>query len=466
MNLRSSSVDIYTLLAQGMTQNLHWFPEDVPVARLAATLAGMANTDGGAVLIGAAPRSGHVQGVSDPKDCIDRIFQSALMIEPVLVLPVPQVYQLGEVEVVWVSIPEGLPNVYSLEGRYFGREGRQTNPLSARRLRQLLIERGTVQFEDRHPPNASLADLDGDHIQAYLEALGLSGYENPEDVLLRRGCLQAVGGHLKPTYAALLLFGRHPQQWIPSASILAASFSSPVMGDRFIKQDISGTLPEQLHKAEAFVKENMRQVVRLVGFKRQETFEYPIEAVRELIVNAVAHRDYNIQGDNIHINFFSDRLEVQSPGGLSGPVNLNNLLHARFSRNAVVAQVLSDLGFVERLGYGLDRVVSVMRQNGLRAPHFDEYGGCFRVTLFGAPEDELDDRAADMSAYLEMNLNQRQQMALSHLAAHRRITNSTYQELCPEVHPETLRRDLADLVAKGILIKVGDKRATYYILKK
>jgi ATP-dependent DNA helicase RecG len=71
----------------------------------------------------------------------------------------------------------------------------------------------------------------------------------------------------------------------------------------------------------------------------------------------------------------------------------------------------------------------------------------------------------DMSAYHGLNLNPRQQMALGHIAQQRRITNSDFQELCPDVHPETLRRDLADLVSRGLLIKVGDKKATYYILK-
>ena len=98
----------------------------------------------------------------------------------------------------------------------------------------------------------------------------------------------------------------------------------------------------------------------------------------------MAHRDYNVQGDSIHLNIFTDRLEVQSPGGLPGPVTLDNLLVARFSRNAVIVQVLSDLGYVERLGYGLDRVMSVMRGNNLRPPRFEEVAGCFKATLFGA----------------------------------------------------------------------------------
>jgi ATP-dependent DNA helicase RecG len=173
------------------------------------------------------------------------------------------------------------------------------------------------------------------------------------------------------------------------------------------------------------------------------------------------------------LNLFADRLEVQSPGGLPGPVTLNNLLEARFSRNAVIVQVLADLGFVERLGYGLDRVLAVLQAHHLRPPRFEETAGCFRVTLFGsggagkgpAYGGRGNLAPLDLSVYQGLGLNPRQEAALGYLAAHRRITNSAFQDLCPAVHPETLRRDLVDLVARGILIKVGDKKATYYILK-
>jgi ATP-dependent DNA helicase RecG len=204
----------------------------------------------------------------------------------------------------------------------------------------------------------------------------------------------------------------------------------------------------------------------MVGLTRQEIPAYPLEAVRELIVNAVAHRDYNQQGDNIHLHIFSDRLEVHSPGGLPGPVNLENLLEARFSRNAVIAQVLSDLGFIERLGYGLNRVVKTLQQHNLPAPIFEEVGGSFRVTIFNAlNESQLGMKPRDLTRYSKLNLNNRQESAIAHLAKNGRITNRKFQELCAGVSSETLRRDLVDLVKKGILIKIGDKKSTYYILK-
>ena len=211
-------------------------------------------------------------------------------------------------------------------------------------------------------------------------------------------------------------------------------------------------------QAEKFIRTNLQSVVRMVGLTHQETLEYPFNAVRELVINSVAHRDYNAQGDCIHLNIFSNQLEVTSPGGLPGPITIDNLLQARFSRNPVIVQVLADLGFVERLGYGLDRVVATMRENLLPPPHFEESTGVFRVTLHNEPAD-------DLSAYQLEDLNPRQVAALNYLASRKRITNRAYRELCPDVHQETLRRDLSDLVSRGVLLKIGDKKSTYYILK-
>jgi ATP-dependent DNA helicase RecG len=479
--------ELRRLLAQGMGPLLHWFPGDVTAVQLAAVLVGMANTSGGTVLIGIAPRSANILGISDIAGAQDAVFQAALLADPPLVLPVPRAQKTGTAQVLQVIVPSGLPYVYNLDGRYLWREGKQTNPLPARRLRQLLLERGVVQFEMQAPPNATLADLDPEKVAKYAERLSEVEYtrtnallDSPRDemdreILVRRGCLVKTleynGEELRPTYAALALFGRSPQRWLPGATILATRFSGVSFDDQYIKNEITGTLPDQLRQAEIFIRENLRRVVRLTGLAHQESLEFPVEAVRELLVNAVAHRDYNLQGDMLHLNIFSDRLEVQSPGGLPGPVTLENLLEARFSRNAIIVQVLSDMGFIERLGYGLDRVVRLMRQYGLPPPRFEEIAGTFRVTLYGAPQVSLELQADlpveyNRSADNDLSLNPRQESALSFLARRRRITNREYQELCPDVHPETLRRDLVELVGRGLLIKIGDKKSTYYILKK
>jgi ATP-dependent DNA helicase RecG len=474
--MADSSAEILTLLSGGMGPSLQWFPEDVPLSSLATTLVGMANTEGGMVILGVSPRAGEVVGVKDPDTACEHVFQAALLVDPTLVLPIPRQVKvqktgtLKPVSLILINVPASLPLVYCLDGRYLGRDGTQTNPLTARQLYKLLQQRGTVQFESRVIPEAGLQDLNEDEVVTYAHNAGkvpADDLERSYEFLVKRGCLKRVGDEIQLTYAALLLFGRYPQQWLPTATILAGRFPGVTLSGMYIKRDITGNLPDQLRQAEEFIRTNLITTVRLVGLQHQESLEYPFEAVRELLVNAVAHRDYNLQGDSIHLNIFSDRLEISSPGTLPGPVTLKNLLEARFARNVVISQVLSDLGYVERLGYGLDRVVDVTRNAGLLPPKFEEIAGTFRVTLFGSqPGVTSGGTLTDLSAYIALDLNNRQQMALAQLVKNRRISSHEFQALCPDVHAETLRRDLAELVTRGILIKVGDKKATYYILKK
>jgi ATP-dependent DNA helicase RecG len=194
--------------------------------------------------------------------------------------------------------------------------------------------------------------------------------------------------------------------------------------------------------------------------------QFPQGAVREALVNAVAHRDYTIRGEGIRIALFGDRMECYSPGRLPGHVTVQNIIAERFSRNETLVQVLADYGLIERLGYGIDRMLRQMAAAALPPPEFRETAAGFLVTLRGQAGDDRGDAAAvDTSEWRRMGLNERQIGALLHLAEQRRITNSDVQELAPDVSPETIRRDLADLVERGLLLKIGEKRGAYYILK-
>ncbi len=439
-------------------------------ARLAATLVAFANAGGGTLVVGVDPRSGRPQGLSDPDAALDRALKAALSTEPPLIIPLPQVAKADGKDVLVVSVPPGLPHVYSHKGKYLIRDGARNRPLNPRQLRMLMMERGAISFEALVPDGAGLEDVDWEKAAQYLSRPGELPAIGREQALLQRGCLTQVDPsakrqrELRPTYAGLLLFGREPQRWLRSSEILVVRYAGTIMNDRFIKEEIRGTLPEQIHRAEAFVVSNMRRGVRLLGLDRVEETEYPVEAVREAIVNAVAHRDYQIRGDEIRVLLYADRIEIYSPGRLPGHVTVENLVHERFSRNESIVQVLSHMGFIERLGYGIDRMIRLMAQVGLPPPRFEETVAGFQVTLVSHGSALLSDDT-DAGRWQHLVLNERQEKALAYLAQEGRITNREYQELCPDVSAETIRRDLAALVRKDLLLKIGEKRATYYIFK-
>jgi ATP-dependent DNA helicase RecG len=468
------------LISQGKGPKLDWHPQNVLAPTLAASLVAMANSTGGAVLVGLTPRSGRFQGLPDPQATMNLALEAALSVTPPLIIPLPKVITLDGRALLSITVPPGLPHVYSIDGQYLIRDGARNRSLSPSALRRLMMARGELSWEAQIPKGVTLDDLDWETVATFTQEIDALRDVSPEKALLRRGCLAERGDDRLPTFAGLLLFGCDPQRWVRGAEIEAARFSGREMSDAFVRQTIGGTLPHQLRQAEAFLVDQMRAVVQMgTSLKREEWPEYPPEAVREALVNAVAHRDYAISGDQIRAFLFADRLEVTSPGHLPGPVTVDNIADERFSRNEVIVQVLADMGFIERLGYGIDRMIRLMGEYRLPAPRFEETAGGFRVTLLGSddapqltPRSSHDGGASkaeeslDLSAYRHLELNLRQEKALTFLLSHRHITNREFQTLCPEVHPETLRRDLVDLVRKDVLLKVGDKRATYYILKK
>jgi len=221
-----------------------------------------------------------------------------------------------------------------------------------------------------------------------------------------------------------------------------------------------------VRRAEIWLQEHMRKGSRMVSFERQDWTQFPLGAVREVLVNAVAHRDYSVRGEGIRLALFSDRLECYSPGRLPGHVTVQNIVEERFSRNETLVQVLADFGLIERLGYGIDRVLRQMADAGLPPPEFRETAAGFLVTLRGQTGEEPPQAGGvDTSEWRRLGLNERQIAALVFLTEHRRLTNRDLQDMTPDVSPETIRRDLADLVERRLLLKVGEKRGTYYILK-
>lgn len=468
--------DVRRRLSSGRDVSFDWLPSDAARETVAVALMAFANTRAGGQLLIGVDEAGNLHGVADSEAALDRALSAALTLTPPLILPLPRVVDIDSRRAVLVTVPAGMSHVYSLNGRYLIRDGAAAVPLTPPAMRRLLIERGDITFEAEPVRDATRADLDWERATQYASTIG---EVDVEQALIKRGCLVNDSGRVVPTNAGMLLFGKDVRRFIRGAEITAVRFAGAAMGDTFTRDDISGTLPEQIKRAETFLRDTLRKGVTLGGaMARSEQYEYPLEAVRELVVNAVAHRDYSIQGDGIRLYVFADRMEITSPGRLPGPVTIANIKDERFSRNPALVQVLADLRYIERLGYGVDRVIELTRQHGLPEPVFSETDGGFKVTIYNAtpavpvtaavPEPAKPPTVDLLAVFRDVPLNPRQESVLTYLSEpqNTRITNSELQRLHPDVHAETIRRDLSDLVAKDILLKMGEKRGSYYVLRK
>ncbi|MCX6053888.1 MAG: DeoR family transcriptional regulator [Chloroflexi bacterium] len=192
--------------------------------------------------------------------------------------------------------------------------------------------------------------------------------------------------------------------------------------------------------------------------------EYPEEALREALVNAVAHRDYSsyVLGSQVRIEMYADRIEVISPGGLFGPVSLANLETSQASRNQLLVRLLGEVGLVENRGSGIRAMVSAMRDAHLEPPKFEDHRGLFKVVF--SNQALLDPESlAWLNQFADMPLNPRQRISLAYQRKHEQMTSGEYCRL-NNVDSVTATKDLKGLVDSGLVEMHGTRRWAYYQL--
>jgi len=315
---------------------------------------------------------------------------------------------------------------------------------------------------------AGLGDLDAalldDYRQRLAERRPGSGLETLplEMLLLRVGAANRQGKRIRPTVAGILFFAADPQRFFPSLTTTFLHFPGTTISRQddeaplyLDNRELTGPVPEMIEDARAAIYQATRKEAVVEGFVRHDVTEYPEFAVREAVVNAVAHRDYRRTGSFIQIRLFSDRLEVQNPGGLTGGVTVDNIVYEQFTRNPYIVRFLEDYGYVERRGLGIDEMIASMERAGLAPPRFDDRQTSFWVTLYN--------RATSFDP-ASLGLNERQLRALDYLRKRGRISNREYQAL-NEVAERTALYDLQELVKKDLLLPMSSGRGRYYILK-
>lgn len=450
------------ILRSGPSQLVEYLP-DPDVDLLAETLIALANSDGGTALIG-VDEDGKPNGRVYPDEAEIALRSAEARCRPAVQLTWEQA-EMNGATVIAIHVSRS-SELHSLQdGRVLVRMGAENRPLGGEAIRQLAATKSSADYEGESVPGASRADLDDEVIAEYIEKREERQRKrvtlSTDELLHEIGALDNNGD---PTIAGLLLFGNNPQRFLPQGGLVFVKFIGteprgegglPGYGRR---EEISGPLARVIESAWEVVWEEMHVGAVVKGLEREERTEYPPFAVREALVNSVCHRDYRLKGRKIEIRMFADRLEVISPGGLPGFMTVDNIVEEHFSRNPRVVSGLFQWGYIEELGLGIDRMIEEMTQFGQPPPRFKATPYSFTVIL-------SNEQVRRASPVWEKAMNERQARALSYLQEQGRITNSDYQRICPNVTPETLRLDLVELVERGVILRIGVKRGTYYILK-
>lgn len=440
---------------------LVYLPDADPDA-LAECLVAFANGDGGLIVLGADDTGQIVETIWEEE--AEGALQEALsQCRP----PVSFRWQLNETQegsLIGLQIDRSSQLHSLVDGRVFVRSGSWNRLLSGDEISQLASTKTSAEFEIDTVPGAKRSDFDEDILQEYLakrEARGISKIGRLSELLFEIGAVDPEGN---PTVAGILLFGKNPQAFLPQSGVVFVKFpsSEPRSTEGSAgygrRDEIIGPLARVVERTWNIIWEEMRVGAIINGLEREDLTEYPPFAVREALVNAVAHRDYKLRGRRIEVRMYSDRLEVISPGGLPGYITVDNIVEEHYSRNPLLVNGLFQWGYIEELGLGIDQMIEEMAVAGHPPPKFSATAYSFTVSL-------SNNRQRTASPKWTRSMNERQARALSFVRENGSITNRDYQQLCPDVSSETLRLDLVDLVERGLLLKIGSKKGTHYILK-
>ncbi|HCU80718.1 MAG: hypothetical protein CL789_00260 [Chloroflexi bacterium] len=431
---------------------------------LAEMMVAFANGDGGSIVVGKDSDG----NVSTPPIYVEELegalHQAEQMCSPVIQTGWEQ-FESEDGTLFVVRVVRSSELHALSDGRVVIRAGSENRPLSGDEIRLLAASKSTGEFESETVAGAKTTDFDDEVISEYIQKLSSRRHKavsrSEVDILLEAG---AITRNSIPTIAGMLLFGKESHVVLPQSGLVFVRFvgTDPRGSDGKAgygrREEINGPLARVVENAWNVIHEEMAISAVVEGLEREEKPEYPPFAVREALVNAVCHRDYRLQGRRVEVRMFADRMEVISPGGLPGFITVDNIVDEHFSRNPRLVKGLFQWGYIEELGLGIDRMIESMVQAGHPPPEFKARPHAFTVTLYN-------NRSRKVMPKWQGNMNERQMRAVEFVHTNGRIANREYQQLCPDVSPETLRLDLSDMVDKGLLLKIGANKGTYYILK-
>ncbi|TCJ18135.1 DeoR family transcriptional regulator [Flaviaesturariibacter flavus] len=418
-------------------------------------IVGFANSQGGTIFIGRDDK-GHVIDVPDYKKLLEDLPNKIRDVLGIMV-EVNLHEERGNHYLEIITPPYAVP--ISLRGVYYTRSGSTKQELKGNALIEFLLRKTGKSWDDVIEPAASLTDIDENAIKKFVRDAKGSGRLPDLDGLSLQELLEKLrlmeAGKVKR--AALVLFGKDPGRFFPNMVVKMGRFGTSDDDLRF-QETAEGNLirllievPDVLnHKF--FVKP-----VDFQGLQRIEKGEYPVAALREMLLNALVHRDY--MGSTVQIRMYDDRFSIWNEGFLPQGLTLEALKrqHPSRPRNPLIADVCFKGGYIDAWGRGTLKIINSCKEAGLPEPEMKEQDGGMLVSLFkDAYQEHL------WAAY---DLNERQKEALKVWKDEDYITTGQYQQKF-DITDRTARRDLTEMVALGLLEKTGDKKTSKYRFRK
>ena len=416
-------------------------------------ICAFANADGGKLVIG-VDDNGNLEGVRNSKKLLEDLPNKIR--NKLGIIPSVEVERKGGKDIIGISVNSASVPI-SCDGKYYLRSGTTNLELEGNELTNFLMRKVGKTWDEFIEERASLDDINAETIESFKKSAEdrIPSIVNEKDHRVILDKLNLLDGS-KLKRAAILLFGKDTQKFYPSAYLKIGKFLTEA--DLQTSDVVEGNLFEQLESAlEILRTKYLKSEIRFEGIHRREILEYPHEALREGIINALIHRDY-LGTSTIQIRVYNDRLVIMNEGKFPPEVPVEKLKteHISKPRNVLLAGAFYKAGFIESWGRGTIKIVEKCLEQGLPEPDFKEEFGVVTVQFYR-------DRWNDENLR-KLGLNERQIKAVMYVKEKGRITNKEYQEIAG-VSNKTAYLELSDAVEKGVFVLEGSGRRIGYALK-
>ncbi len=417
-------------------------------------ICGFANANGGTIFIG-KDDYGKTVGISDAKKLLEEIPNKVKDVLGILVDV--NLHETTEGDYLEIIV-ESYPNPVNYKGQYHYRSGATKQELRGIALDKFLLQKQGKRWDSVPIAKVAVSDLKEETL-AFFRQRGIRSKRLPDSILqdnnqqLLENLNLIEDGYLKR--AAVLLFHPNPEKYITGAYVKIGFFQREA--ELVFQDEVHGNLIEQVEKTvDLLFTKYIKAFISYEGIHRVETYEYPKEAVREALLNAIAHKDY-AGLTPIQIRVYKDKLMIWNEGTLPENWTVEKLLSSHSSRpyNPDIANAFFRSGYIESWGRGISIMAALCEEQGLPKPSYNIDGSDFWIEFKNFFNEK---------GLKERGLNERQIKALFFVKEHLKITNKEYQEL-NNISNRTATYELKELVEKYKLLKVsGASVSTCYML--
>lgn len=448
-------------IQEGESQTVEFKSAPEPFEWIARSVVAFLNSKGGVVFIGVED-DGRIVGVADAKEVAGDLYtRLQKAISPKALFSVAAEEIAGK-QVIVIEVPGGKDTPFVADGTLYLRKGARTTKATGDDLQRMLQDRSVEveRWERRGSPVLSVEDLDAEEVQRTVqEALRANRFQfrNAEDT---EAVLTDLGMWTRGmlTHAADVCFGKRPAIRNPQVRVRAFAFESDKGGNYVDQADISGPIAQVIEQTHGFISRNSPLTARFLpgALKREDAPAYPSDAIREGLVNALAHRDYAAFSSGATVTLYPDRVEIWNSGRLPQGWKEDRLRrnHPSLPANPDIAHVLFIRGYMERIGRGTLKIIEACRTAGIPAPKWSVDADGITLALYSRASDEAP----------QENINERQKRLLEALQPGESISAGDYAERFAEgVVERQARRDLRDLEDADLLRREGKGKATVYV---